>query len=171
MSDIRQSPADLQSSERTENPLPPWEKELLDLFVGIFEGVGLPKSMALIYGILYCAEEPMLQEDICARLGISTGSASQGLKVLHGLGAVHRQSPLGQRQSVYVPERSVRRLVSYFVDAQLRPRVNSGRERLERIRESLPEGDELAKDRIDTLLTWQKKTGKALPLITTLLGK
>jgi DNA-binding transcriptional regulator GbsR (MarR family) len=145
--------------------------EVLDLFVGIFETFGLPKSMAQIYGVLYCGEEPMLQEEIVQRLGISTGSASQGLRVLSSLGAVHRQSRVGQRQSVYLPERSVRRLLAYFIDAQLRPKLNSGRERLESIADRLPDDDKNAREKVDNLLTWQRKADRALPLITGLLGK
>jgi len=50
------------SIPHTENSVEPWEAELLDLFVGIFEAFGLPKSMAMIYGILYCSDDPLLQE-------------------------------------------------------------------------------------------------------------
>lgn len=151
--------------------LDPWELEILDLFVGIFETFGLPKSMAMIYGVLYCAEEPLLQEDICQLLSISTGSASQGLKLLSSLGAVHRQSQPGQRQYSYTAELSMRRLLAYFIDAQLRPRLNTGGERLERIRESLGDDQPHARHKVENLLNWQKKAGKALPVISTLFGK
>jgi len=155
----------------SETELALWERELLDLFVGIFEAFGMPKSMAMIYGILYCADEPLLQDDISRKLGISTGSASQGLKVLNSLGAVHRQSPVGQRQSVYTAERSVRRLVSTFIDTQFRPKLSLGRERLEDILSSIPEEDTSARQKIETLMSWQKKSERALPLVTGLLGK
>ncbi len=148
-----------------------WERELLDLFVGIFEAFGLPKSMALIYGILYCSDEPLLQDEICQKLGISTGSASQGLRLLNSLGAVHRQSPLGQRQSVYSAERSVRRLFSTFIDTQFKPKLSLGRERLEDILAAIPEDDASARQKIETLMSWQKKSERALPLVTGLLGK
>ena len=50
----------------------------------------------MIYGLLYCADDALLQEDVSTRLGISTGSASQGLKLLVSIGAVQRQSRVGQ---------------------------------------------------------------------------
>ena len=50
--------------------IPEWEQELIDLFVGIFDGLGLPKSTAMIYGTLYCAEE---------------GDAERGLPLLNKL--------------------------------------------------------------------------------------
>lgn len=155
----------------TEAELAPWEHEVLELFVGMFETFGLPKSIAMIYGVLYCSDVPLYQEDICRRLEISAGSASQGLKLLTSLGTVHRQSPVGQRQSVYTAERSMRRLLGYFIDVQLRPRLNTGKERLEKILDDIPEDDDVARHKIGMLLDWQRKTDRALPLISTLFTR
>ena len=154
-----------------QTDLAPWEIEVLELFVGIFESFSLPKSTAMIYGVLYCSEEPLLQDDICQKLSISTGSASQGLKMLQNLGAVQRQSPVGQRQSVYTAERSMRRLIGTILDIQLRPKLRNGKERLTALVETLPENDEHARQRIQTLQNWQKKVEKGLPLISAFLGK
>ena len=148
-----------------------WEEEILDLFVGIFESFGLPKSTAMIYGLLYCADDALLQEEVSTRLGISTGSASQGLKLLVSLGAVQRQSKVGQRHYVYTAERSMRRLLGYFIDAQLRPKLNAGGDRLQQIANAIPEDNDLAKNRVETLINWQKKADKALPMISKLFGK
>jgi DNA-binding transcriptional regulator GbsR (MarR family) len=158
-------------SVKNAEGLAPWEHEVLDLFVGMFETFGLPKSIAMIYGVLYCSDHPLYQEEICQRLEISAGSASQGLRLLTGLGTVHRQSPVGQRQSVYTAERSMRRLLGYFIDVQLRPRLNTGRERLELILMEVPEEDDTARNKIGALLEWQRKTERALPLISSLFTK
>jgi DNA-binding transcriptional regulator GbsR (MarR family) len=153
------------------SPTPPaWEQEILSLFVGIFETFGLPKSTAMIYGTLYCAEKPMLQEEICARLGISAGSASQGLKLLQSLGAVHREQPGGRRHSQYTAELSVRRLISHFIDIQLLPKLENGQARLKALSRELPAGNDHARQRIQTLQSWQNKVTSALPLATRLLG-
>jgi DNA-binding transcriptional regulator GbsR (MarR family) len=151
--------------------IPEWEQEIIDLFVGIFDGFGLPKSTAMIYGTLYCAEESMLQEEIAARLQISAGSASQGLKLLQNLGAVTRQSPIGQRQSFYNAERSMRRLIGSVIDTQLRPKLRNGKERLEMLADSVSPDETLAQQRIQTLQTWQKKVERGMPVISTLFGK
>ena len=153
------------------SPLAAWEEGVIDLFIGVFESFGLPKSTAMIYGLLYCSDVPLLQEEVTTRLSISGGSASQGLKLLVSLGAVKRQSVIGQRQNVYTAERSMRRLLGTFIDAQLRPRLSGGGHRLEQIAENIPEDDTLARQRIETLQSWQKKADKALPMIATLLGK
>jgi DNA-binding transcriptional regulator GbsR (MarR family) len=145
-----------------------WEEEIIDLFVGIFETLGLPKSTARIYGWLYCSDDGRSQEELCSGLDISAGSASQGLRLLLRLGAVHRQSPEGQRLSLYTAERSMRRLVGTFLDQQLRPGLEDGRNRLEALKAQAE--SESAEQKIDGLLTWQKKAEKLLPLASTVLG-
>ncbi len=153
-----------------ESDIPDWEQEILDLFVGIFDGFGLPKSTALIYGTLYCAEGSMLQEEIALRLQISSGSASQGLKLLQTLGAVKRQSPIGQRHSNYSAERSMRRLIGTIVESQLQPKLRSGKERLQELSDALPAEETLAKQRIQTLQTWQRKLERAMPFVSKIFS-
>ncbi len=151
-------------------PLPEWEEEVISHFIGVFETFGLPKSTARIYGTLYCAEAPMLQEEISTRLGISAGSASQGLKLLQNLSAVHRITPPGQRHSCYSAELSVRRLISHFIDVQLRPKLTGGRQSLQALADRLPPENTHARNRVQTLQTWQQKAATALPLADRLFG-
>ena len=151
-------------------PIPEWEQEIIQLFVGIFDGLGLSKSTAMIYGTLYCAEGGMLQEEIVQRLQISAGSASQGLRLLQQLGAVTRESPIGQRHSLYSAERSMRRLVGSLVDSQLRPKLRNGRERLDHLARAVPDSEERAHQRIQTLLGWQKKVERGMPLLNKIFS-
>ena len=127
--------------------------------------------MAQIYGVLYCSDQPMMQDEVAQKLGASVGSVSQGLKLLSTIGAVNRHSIPGQRQSHYAAERSMRRLLGYFLDAQIRPKLNSGRHRLEAIQQTVPKDDKSAQQKIKSLLEWQQKADKALPMIITLFGK
>ncbi|QYY36565.1 hypothetical protein [Ruficoccus sp. ZRK36] len=147
-----------------------WEIELLNTFVGLFDSFGVPKSVAQIYGVLFCADEPLSQEEIGQKLQISAGSASQGLRLLVDMGAAHKQSVPGQRGNYFTPERSMRRLLGYFIDAKMRPRMRTGKERLENLRKHLPKDNELALKRLDTLLQWQSKANKLLPVISKFLG-
>jgi DNA-binding transcriptional regulator GbsR (MarR family) len=151
-------------------PLPEWEHEVIEHFISVFETFGLPKSTAKIFGTLYCAEVPMMQEDISARLGISVGSASQGLKLLQNLGAVHREIPEGQRQSYYTAELSVRRLIGHFIDVQLRPKLENGKDSLQKLSQQIPPENAHARQRVQTLQTWQHKAATALPLAARLFG-
>jgi DNA-binding transcriptional regulator GbsR (MarR family) len=147
-----------------------WEIELLNVFVGLFDSFGVPKSVAQIYGVLFCADGPLSQEEIGQKLQISAGSASQGLRLLVELGAAHRQSVPGQRGNQFTPERSMRRLLGYFIDAKMRPRMRTGKERLEALRDQLPPENKLAQQRLESLLQWQDKANKLLPLISKFLG-
>ncbi len=158
-------------SPQTSPDIPFWEQEILSMFVGVFETFGLPKSTALIFGTLYCALEPMTQDEIVARLGISTGSASQGLRLLQSIGAVHRHFPIGQRQSLYSPELSMRRLVGHILTSHLRPKLLHSRQRLQSLAQDLDPADPHPHQRIQTLLGWQKKIDAGLPVLAGLFGQ
>ena len=64
------------------------EIEAIDMFINFLRIVGLQKSIGEIYGLLFVSAKPLSMEDIMNRLDISLGAASQGLKLLRGLGAV-----------------------------------------------------------------------------------
>lgn len=64
----------------------------------------------------------------------------------------------------------MRRLLSTFIDAKMRPRMRTGKEQLEALRERIPHEDKIARNRVDTLLQWQDKTNKLLPFISKFLG-
>ncbi|MEM6279416.1 MAG: hypothetical protein AAF733_08065, partial [Verrucomicrobiota bacterium] len=61
------------------------EEEIIDYFVSFVQMLGLPKSVGQIYGTLFASPEPLVMDDIVERLGISKGSASQGLSLLRSL--------------------------------------------------------------------------------------
>ena len=64
------------------------QRGVIDLFVRGVRVLGLPKSIGEIYGLLYISSAPLPLDAIVAKLGISKGSASQGLRFLRNLGAV-----------------------------------------------------------------------------------
>ena len=64
------------------------ERSIIELFVDGVRVIGLPKSVGEIYGLLFASRDPLSLDDLVMRLGISKGSASQGLRMLRGLGAV-----------------------------------------------------------------------------------
>ena len=56
------------------------EIESIDFFVRMMSMLGMPRSVGEIYGLLYFSTTPLPMDQIVSRLGISLGSASQGLK-------------------------------------------------------------------------------------------
>ena len=108
------------------------------------------------------------------RLNISKGSTSQGLKILRSFGAIRTVYIPGDRKDYYVAETSLRKIASGFASEQIRPHVDSGKERIERIQELLEshqeQDREMLREKVDLLNNWQTRAGKTLPLILKLIG-
>ena len=68
------------TDSRFDDELLDWENAVIDLFLNAANSVGLPKSLGQIYGLLFCREQALAMNDIMNLLGISKGSASQGLQ-------------------------------------------------------------------------------------------
>ncbi|MEI6890614.1 MAG: hypothetical protein V5783_00450 [Pontiella sp.] len=150
------------------------ESEVIALFVRIADLLNLPRSVGEIYGILFISNAPLCLDDCRLRLNISKGSTSQGLKILRSFGAIRTVYVPGDRKDYYVAEASLRKMASGFASEQIQPHVASGEERLERIRVLLDQHDGDEKEawslKIDLLENWQRRAGKALPLILKLIG-
>ncbi len=65
-----------------------FEDAVVSFFVDAADMLGVPKSVAAIYGICFASPEPLSFSDINDRLDISSGSISQGLRVLKEVGAL-----------------------------------------------------------------------------------
>lgn len=65
-----------------------FETAVVSFFLDAAEILGIPKSLAVIYGICFASEEPLSFADIEQKLSISKGSISQGLRVLREVGAL-----------------------------------------------------------------------------------
>ncbi len=150
------------------------EREVIELFIRMADVLNLPRSVGEIYGLLFISSNPLCLDDCRIQLNISKGSTSQGLKILRSFGAIRTIYIPGDRKDYYVAETSLRKMASGFAGEQIRPHVDSGKERIERIRELLDEQDgaerETLAEKIDLLENWQKRAGKTLPLVLKLIG-
>ncbi|CAI8287366.1 MAG: Uncharacterised protein [Opitutia bacterium UBA7350] len=163
---------EVQSSKTS---MPDWEAGVIELFVRGANLVGLPRSVGEIYGCLFCAKTPLSFDRLEIRLQISRGSISQGLKVLRQLGAVKVQYVAGSRKDHYIAELSILQLVQGFVRDQLVPHLDSGSVRLKEVETLIQNEPDAsirahAKQRLRTLLSWQGRGQKLLPLVMTVLG-
>lgn len=151
------------------------ELELIDLFTRMAQLIGLPKSIGQIYGLIYASSEPLNLDEISARLGISKGSASQGLKFLRSTGAVDGVSVEGRRSEHYVPETSLRALASGFLKEQIEPHLDHGADRLTRLRELAADPEvkrnDLLLERIRRLEKWHGRAVNLLPFALRFLGR
>ena len=160
-----------------ENPQPAAiERQVVDFFVDGVKVLGLPKSIGEIYGLLFVSREPLSLDDLVGSLGISKGSASQGLRALKVLGAIREVQVGTERRAYFVAAVDLKRLVGGFIREQIRPHLESGRVKIGRLeeaakRETSPETREFLKDRLDRLERWLKNGGRVLPVIQKLLGE
>jgi len=113
-------------------------------------------------------------EILIRRLGISVGSASQGLKFLKNIGAVSVTLHPGDRREFFSAQTELRKLVVGLIKERIQPHLDNGEARIELMLQSsrkLPAGDRaLLLQRIEILKNWRWKAAKALPFIVRLLA-
>jgi DNA-binding transcriptional regulator GbsR (MarR family) len=113
---------------------------------------------------------------LVSQLGISKGSASQGLKMLRELGAVKESNAIAGRRSYYEPDVELKQLVGGFIKEQVRPHLASGEGKLADLKEMVAEmpGDARADfyaERLERLGRWSKRAKVVLPLLQKFLGR
>ena len=154
-------------------PLTKLELEVITMFVQLARALGQPRSYAEIYGLIFISEQPLTLEDVIARLGISRGSASMGLKFLRNLGAVKLVYIPGDRSIHYEAVAQLRLLVTRFLQKQILPQFDSSRERLDAIAgmvKELPPAERAhVSARISTLRTWARRTERLMPVLMKIL--
>jgi len=152
------------------------ERQVVDVFVDGVRVLGLPRSVGEIYGLLFISRSPLALDDLVQRLGISKGSASQGLRTLKGLGAVQDVEVEGARRIHYRAASDLKRLVGGFIREQVRPHLESGQLKVGRLQEAIaeeedPEAREFYDERVDKLEGWMKRGRMVLPVLQKILGK
>ena len=153
--------------------LTPLEVESIEMFINFLRLLGWPKSVGEIYGLLFVSPHPMAMDEIMARLEMSLGAASQGLKLLREFGAVRTVYTPGARKDHYVASGELSRFATSFIEEELLPRMQTAQERIarmERMMQSMPETDRhLPAERIDRLKYWLGKGQKVVPWLVRFL--
>lgn len=159
--------------------LAPLERQVVAIFVDGVRVLGLPRSIGEIYGLLFVSRAPLSLDDLVERLRISKGSASQGLRTLKSLGAVREADGNNgntERRTYYEPAVELKRLVGGFIREQVRPHLDSGRNKLKQLSETArevedPELREFLGDRVERLDQWLRSSSRVLPILQKLLGQ
>jgi DNA-binding transcriptional regulator GbsR (MarR family) len=150
------------------------EAEVIGLFVQISKIMGQPRSYAEIYAVLFMSPDPLTMDELIARLGISRGSACQGLSFLRKAGAIKMMLIPGRRSAHYEAVAELRQLVAGFLRDQILPEVEETQNRLNEIVEMvgrLPAKDRAhASSRILMLRSWGKRSRQFLPIVVKLMG-
>ena len=150
-----------------------FERSMVDFFVDAAELLGVPKSVAAIYGIVFASPVPLSFADIESRLDISKGSVSQGLRVLREVEAVKEVSTDADKAELFVPETEMRSLAARFIRNRLEKQFATGKGRLREIHQgtsAFRNGQQkIIRQRVDKLQRWHDRSLALLPVIRTFL--
>ncbi len=151
------------------------QREMVEICAHIVQQLGLPRSVGQIYGVIYASPRPLAFADVVAYLGISNGSASQGLRFLRELGAVHAVEGGEGRRELFKPETELRRLLGGVLQHRFRNPLEAGVEKLNMLQGKIGPEDsvhrEFIEQRLGSLQVWHRKALHLLPLLQTFLGK
>lgn len=153
--------------------LGPAEREVLEFFVHLGKYLSLPRSVGEIYGFLFATGKRHTLDELVSKLGISKGSASQGLRVLRGARAVRVSHQPGDRKDYYEAEVELPSLLRGLLGDHLTVKMDHADQRLNHLREVVEApGSDAPKglsERVDRLHSWHKKARRLMPLVSTFL--
>ena len=163
----------LVRSEGRPREVVAFEEAVLVFFLDAANLLGVPKSVAAIYGICFASPEPLSFTEVHERLDLSSGSISQGLKVLREVGALKVvRTELDSREYV-TPDLELRKLIQHWITERLQRQLSAGQTRLQSIAKAVPDGRAPASkelhDRIKALQGWHDKASAVLPFVRTAL--
>lgn len=150
-----------------------FEGQVVEFFTNAADLLGVPKSVAAIYGIVFASPEPVSFAEIAARLDISKGSISQGLRVLREVGALKEVSSETDKTELFEPDLEMRKLVGRFLENRVQNQLEAGNSRLAALKKSVAQrrddDSEVLKKRLKSLTDWHSKARALMPLAKTFL--
>ena len=159
----------LQKQERSASFVG-FEAAVVDFFVDAADLLGVPKSVAVLYGIVFASPQPLSFAEIQARGTLSKGSVSQGLRVLR---AIKEVSAPADRSELFTPDLEMRRLIQRFLEQRLEKQLAAGKSRLGALQRALPDLEkshaETLRSRLEQLQSWHEKARALLPIARTFL--
>lgn len=150
-----------------------FEIAVVSFFVDAADLLGVPKSVAAIYGLCFSSAEPLSFADLDERLDISTGSISQGVRVLREVGAL-KVAGTQNRREYFTPDLELRKLAARFIEERLEKQLNAGKGSLSTIKSKVPAGKNHAagkqlRIRLKYLQSWHDHASGVLPLVKSFL--
>jgi DNA-binding transcriptional regulator GbsR (MarR family) len=149
-----------------------FERAVVDFFVQAADLLGVPKSVAAIYGLFFATARPLCFAEVEGRLNISKGSVSQGLRVLREVGALKTVAVSDDRREFLIPDLALRKLILRWLDQRMDSQLTAGRRRLTALARIVPgrQADaEVLRSRLDQLKGWHDKATALLPVAKTFL--
>ena len=150
-----------------------FEESVVAFFLEAAEILGVPKSLAAIYGVIFASPEPLSFSEVQERLDISAGSISQGLRVLREVNALKVVPNSDSKRELFEPDLELRKLIAHYLEQRVEKQLDSGRGRLQAMAKAIPEGSDgsakVLRDRLKSLQGWHDKSRRVLPMVKALL--
>jgi len=136
------------------------ELGMVKTWVELADALGLPKSLAQIYGLIFTSKKPVSAQDCVDALKISRSSAGQGLKALRDIGAIRSAFKLGARREAFVIEPDLGLVMHGMTMGRIAPAFDAFFAQTDLIEQSLhPQKDQFLMSRIQKLHRWRIKLG------------
>jgi DNA-binding transcriptional regulator GbsR (MarR family) len=165
----------MQSEVSEKADLALFQGECINLFVHAAQALSIPRSVGEIFGLLYGSDEPLAMDDVIARLDMSKGSASQGLRWLRDMGAVRTIYVTGDRRDHFVAETELRKLAFGFLRESVEPHLSHGVDYLDRLDKTIPaiptDKRKFADGRLKKLRRWHRFISQILPMFLRIAEK
>ena len=150
-----------------------FEVDTIDLFVRVAHLFGISKSIGEIYGLLFVSPAPVPFEYVREKLHMSSGSASQGLRLLRSVGAVSAIYVAGDRRDHYLAETGLCKLTAGFAREKIASNLLAYEERLERLSNLISDVPShkrsVIEERLHVLHRWREQARAILPMIMQVL--
>jgi DNA-binding transcriptional regulator GbsR (MarR family) len=146
-----------------------FEESVTEFFLEAAVLLGIPKSVATIYGICFASAEPLSFSDVRNRVDLSAGSISQGIRILREVGALKVVTAPLDRREFFTPDMELRKLILRYVEQRVEKQLSSGRGRLQAVAKSIPPGGNESgttlRDRLNALQGWHNKARSLVPIV------
>jgi DNA-binding transcriptional regulator GbsR (MarR family) len=143
------------------------EIELAEFFVQMAGILGVPRSVAQIYALLYAANSALDFDQIQAKLGMSKGSVSQGLKFLRDHEMILSVKAKGVRRERWEPTPSLAVSLVNLVRRQVLPALQQSTPALQRVLDGAQTAGASPEvlERLSRLKRWNARALELFPLM------
>lgn len=167
MSDPVESIVPTEPKDESASPLPsrtlsPVELGFVESWMQLADSLGLPKSLAQMYALIFASKHPVSAQDCVEALKISRSSAGQGLKSLREMGAIRPALELGARREAFVIEPDLGVLIRGILRNKISPAFETFFTQIDTLEKSIePAKNGFLVSRFQKLQRWRGKISTA----------
>ena len=154
-------------ARRAQVAFAPHERSSIDFFVRMADLLGVPKSVAEIYGFLYVCPAPVGFPEIERRLALSKGSVSEGLRFLKDHGMVESARQPRVRADLWSVTPSLAGSLATLLRNRVQPALEAASPDLRRMQEQAAAAGvpSPVAERLARLSHWNDRALELLPLL------